>query len=542
MSPDGGRLVYAGRSQGKVQLYIRALDRFESQPIAGTDDAANPFFSPDGRWVGFFAEGKLKKVSLDGGAPVAITDARNPRGEAWGEGNTILLTPANNAGISRVSALGGKLEPATSLRVGELSHRWPRLLPDGSTVLFTIWNDTGWEPSRIAAQRLDGGEPTIVVEGGGGYGRYIRDDDAGRGYLVYARSEGLLAAPFDESRLALAGQAVPVIDGVITNLSGGAHFDLSPSGTLAYVPGTLGEADRDLVWVTLDGKAEPALRVRSMSQVWMLSPDGGRVVRNNTAGPNRDIWIEDLVRRTSTRVTNSTDNFNAVWSSDAKWVAFARGVPFANIYRRPTDGRDAEERLTSSSNNQRPSSVSRDGASLAYTEFDPISGSDIWIVTVPGTFSAPASAPSNPITAVARPFVKTNFSEGNAVFSPDGRWLAYQSNESGRFEIFVRSFPEGQTFPVSTDGGIGPMWSPTGREIFYRGTDGKMMVTSVDTSPAFQAASSRVLFDATSYENFFNVSPDGRRLLMMKVIATQQSATEIHLVLNFLAELRQRVR
>jgi Tol biopolymer transport system component len=279
----------------------------------------------------------------------------------------------------------------------------------------------------------------------------------------------------------------------------------------------------------------------------MLSPDGSRVVRNNTTGPNRDVWIEDLVHRTSTRLTNSSDNFGAIWSNDGKWVAFARGAPVSNIYRRPVGGGDVEERLTETPKNQRPSSFSPDGASIAYTEFDPVSGSDIWIVTLPAALSGAAATASDLSHAVAgaaaRPFVKTNFSEGNAVFSVDGRWLAYQSNDSGRFEIYVRSFPEGaKTLRVSTDGGMDPMWSPTGREIFYRGADGKMMASSVDTAPDFQAGKPRVLFDATPYDTVYSVSPDGRRLLMMALIATEQSATQVHLVLNFISELRQRVR
>jgi eukaryotic-like serine/threonine-protein kinase len=529
LSPDGRRVVFVGRAHNKVQLYARSLERFESIPLAGTDDAANPFFSPDGRWVGFFADGKLKKVALDGGAPVTIADARAPRGEVWAPDNTILMTASNTASVSRVSAQGGKPEQVTTLQTGELSHRWPWLLPDGSGLLFSVWNDVGWEPARVMAQRLDGSAPKVVVENSSGYPRYMRDGAGPRGFLVYARSEGLLAAPFDESQLAVAGQAVPVIDSVVTNLSGGAHFDVSASGALAYVPGTFGEADRDLTWITLEGKSEPAATVKGMGRVWALSPDGTRVVRNNTVGPDRDLWIEDLARRTSARLTTSGQNFLATWSRDGKWVAFARGTPSTDIYRRYLDT-GVEERLTSTGKADTPGSVSPDGASLAYTTVDPVSATDIWILSLP-----PASG--------SRPFVKTSFSEGNAAFSPDGRWLAYQSNESGRFEVYVRSFPDGgQTIRVSTDGGLLPAWSLSGHEIFYRSTDGKMMMAAVVSTPAFQASRPRALFDATQYENQFGVAPDGRRLLMMPLIPNEQSPTQIHLVLNFIAELRQRVR
>jgi eukaryotic-like serine/threonine-protein kinase len=538
LSPDGQRLVYAGRSGGKVQLYLRGLDRFDSQPIPGTNDAGDPFFSPDGRWVGFFAEGKLKKVSLAGGAPVALTDVRAARGEAWGSNDSIFITPANNSPIVRISAMGGKREPVTSLGPGELSHRWPRLLPDGSAVIFTIWNDTGWEAARIVAQSLTGGTRTTVVEGGGN-GRYLHDPATGHGYLVYARSEGLLAAPFDAARLALAGQAVPVVDSALTNLSGGAHFDLSPSGTLAYVPGTSGEADRDLVWVTLDGTVSPARRVHAMGRYWTLAPDGERVVWINSVGPARDVWIDDLKRGTTTRVTSGADAFVPIWSPDGKSVIFARGTP-ANLYRRRIDSRDAGDQIMSGNRTQMPTSVSPDESTLAYTEFDPISGSDIWLLTLPASRDRPGSGSAGP---PAKPFVKTNYSEGSARFSPDGRWLAYQSNESGRFEVYVRSFPGGeQVIQISTDGGLEPMWSSSGREIVYRGTDGKMRMAALVTTPSFEVSGVRILFDSTEYENIFAISPDGRRLLMMRADSPEQAPRQILLIVNFIAELRQRLR
>jgi serine/threonine-protein kinase len=539
LSPDGRRLVFAGRSKGKAQLYLRPLDRDESQPIAGTDDAVDPFFSPDGQWVGFVAQGKLKKVALDGGAPVTVADARTPRGEAWGEGDTILLTPTNAAPVSKISALDGKLEPLTTLGTGELSHRWPQLLPGGSAVLFTIWNDIGWEPSRIAAQRVDGTGRTMVVEGGGGYARYVRDPASRHGFLVYARSEGLLAARFDESRLATTGQAVPIVDGVLTNLSGGAHYALAPSGTLAYVQGAISESDRELAWVALDGTAAPPVRIHGMGQSWSLSPDGSRVLWVNATGTTRDVWIEDLARGTSTRVTQSGSSFSPIWSSDGKSTVFSRERPGTLLTRRPTDGRDVEELLSSSPRIELPNSVSPDGKTLAYQDFDPLSGSDIWVLTLP----AAGSAAPNAAAASARAFVKTKFTETDGVFSPDGRWLAYQSNESGRFEIYARSFPDGaRTVQLSTDGGIVPVWTPTGREILYRGTDNKMKAVPIDPASGGPASKPRVLFDAARYEAGFGVSPDGRRLLMMPLIANEQAATQIHLVLNFLSELRQRVK
>jgi serine/threonine-protein kinase len=539
LSPDGRDVVYAGRVGERVQLYRRRLDGFDSHAIPGTDNASHPFFSPDGRWVGFFADGRVRKVSLDGGAPVVVTEARTPRGEAWGADDTIYVSPSNNVGIGRVSAQGGTLEPVTTLLEGELSHRWPRLLPGGSVLLFTLWNDTGWEPSRILAQRLASGERTTVVERGGGYPRYLRDGREGRGYLIYARSEGLMAAPFDEATLSLTGQAVPIVDEVITNLSGGAHFDISPTGTLAYLPGTIAESDRDLAWVTLDGNLEIVRRVPRMGRYFTLSPDATRVLRSNTIG-DRDIWVEHLTSNTSTRLTSSTDNFNPIWSKDGRWAVFTRGAPIGNLYRRRIDQSGFDERLTTSLHDHVPNSVSPDGVWLTYVENHPGTSTDIWVMRFPGDGRAGEPGPA---PAEARPFLQTRSSEGSSVFSPDGRWLAYQSNETGRFEIYVRSFPDGaQMLQVSTEGGIEPQWSPRGDTLFFRGTNGQMMGAAVTTTPAFRLDTPRRLFDATGYENFFGVSADGRRLLMMPLINTERSATQIRLIVNFLSELRQRVR
>jgi eukaryotic-like serine/threonine-protein kinase len=535
LSPDARHVAYVGRIDKTVRLYLRALDRFESVPLAGTEDASNPFFSPDGRWVGFFAAGKLMKVSLDGGAPVTIADARTPRGEAWLADDSILLTPANNVGLARVPSVGGTPEAFSTLAAGEMSHRWPKAISSGSAVLFSIWNDTGWEPSRIAVQRVGEREHRVLVESGG-YPRPVQDPTTGRQYLLYARSEGLLAAPFDADRLMITGPPVPIVDSVITNLSGGAHFDVA-AGTLAYVPGTIGEVDRDLSWVTLDGQATPARRIPRMGQYFALSPDGTRILRNNTIG-TRDVWIEDLARGVSTRVTSAAENFAAVWSPDAQWIAFARGAPIRNLYRRTLSAGALDERLTTSPNWQEPASISPDGSKLVYTEIDPVSSVDIWVLDLPR--QGRSAAPS--VALPTRPFLKTNFSENKPALSKDGRWLAYQSNESGRFEVYVRSFPEGgPAHQVSADGGVYPLWSSDGR-LFYRGLNGMMMVVAGVSSGEYQADTPRPLFDASRYDNLYGVAPDGKRLLMMNRTDVEQQPTVVSLVQNFVAELRQRVQ
>ena len=272
LSRDGRRIVFVGQQDGGApRLYLRELGRFEAVAIEDTEGAANPFFSPDGASVGFFAGGRLKKVSLAGGAPVVLADVLNERGHAWLRDDSIILTPLSNVGLMRLPAAGtGRAEPFTALAEGELSHRWPFQLPDASAVLFSIWNDTGWDFARIAAQRAGSRERVVVLEAGGGYPRYLHDPVSGRGYLVYARAEGLLAARFDASALRLTGAPVPVVDAVVTNQSGGAHFALAGEGTLAYIPGNNAEANRELAWVTREGRRTPAVRVPGAGSFFSL--------------------------------------------------------------------------------------------------------------------------------------------------------------------------------------------------------------------------------------------------------------------------------
>ena len=538
ISPDGRRLVFVGRHQGgPPRLYLRELGRFEAVALGQTDGATNPFFSPDGASVGFFANEQLKKVSIAGGAPVALADVRNERGHAWLRDDSIIVTPHSNVGVLRLPAAGtGRGEPFTALTEGELSHRWPSQLPDASAVLFSVWNDTGWEFSRIAAQRPGSQERVVVLEAGGGYPRYLHDPANGGGYLVYARAEGLMAARFDSSTLRLGGAPVPIVDAVLTNNSGGAHFDLSREGTLAYVPGANAEANRELMWVTRAGKRTPAVRVPGAGRFFSLDATGKRVLRVNVVGP-RELWMEDLERGTSTRLMSGDAWFTGTWTPDGEWAVYPKGMPIANLYRVRTRAGSPEERLTTSSQGQFPTSISPDGTMLVYQEANPATSNDIWMMQLAPPGAEPAARPQ------VRPFLNTRAAESDARISPDGRWLAYQSNESGRFEVYIRSFPEGnQVIQVSTAGGLAPVWSRNGTDLFFRSISGSVMLTTLTTAPAPAVSTPRPLFDAQGYEILFDVSPDGQRFLMMPIIPTDAAGGQIHVILNFLEELRQRVR
>jgi eukaryotic-like serine/threonine-protein kinase len=541
VSPDGTRVVYAARSGDRTILYRRDLDRFESDVLPGTEGATNPFFSPDGRWVGFFADRMLKKVSLDGGAPLRVADAPNPRGEAWGDGDTILVTPTNFEAIARVSAGDGALAPFTTLREGEASHRWPRFLPGNAGVLFSVWNDTGWEPASIEVQHLDGTTRTVVVERNGGYPRYVADGTTGRGFLVYAREDGLMAAPFDPATFKVTGTAVPMFDGLITNLSGGAHFDVSASGTLAYAPGAANEANRDLRWVTLDGTASPPIAMQHFSsREWRLSPDGTTVLYSNTTGgPTRNLWLKALDGDRLTQLTRGVDSYTGTWSPDGAWIVYLKGYPERLVRRaaRP-DGVDQELMVTPNFNAR---DVSPDGRWLLYQQNRAETGVDVLARRLP---EEPPGASTSATLGEPQVVTATAANETSPQFSPDGRWVAYQSNTTGRFEVYVRAFPGGeQEFRVSTEGGLTPRWNPRGGELFYRSAGNAMHAVTLTVTPnGLTAGAPRRLFDATLYDSTYAVAPDGRRLLMMPVLTIEAAATEIRLVVNFLDELRARVK
>lgn len=537
-SPDGRRIVIVAESGGTLQLYLRTLDSPDAVPIAGTDGASNPFFSPDGQSLGFFADGKLKRIPVQGGAAATLADVPAPRGGAWGSDDVIVMAPRDNTGLWRVSATGGTLEPATVLADGESSHRWPEVLPGGAGLMYTVWNGR-WESSQIVVQPTDGSPRRVVVKGGG-FGRFVPDDRSEQGYVLYAQPN-IAAVPFDLSRLATTGPPVPVADGVITNFSGGAQFAVSSGGTFAYVPATSEPGERGLVWVDRTGAATPAVKVRGMSRWFDLSPDGLRVARYNNAGPARDVWVEDLSNHTSTPLTfradtvpaDMVDRLTAVWSADGRLIAYSAGTP-PNLYRIPTDGSGGEERLTTSGNPQWAGSWSPDGRTLAFVELDPLSGSDIWLLTLDE-----AGKPRAP-----RALLRTPFGESAPMISPDGRWLAYQSNESGRYEIYVQPFPDGGSRrQLSNDEGAYPHWSPRGDELFFLSPLNRAGMTAVAVKPGpdFRTDPPRILYDARRYEAAFTPSPDASRFLMMPVLI-DAPITQVNLVTNWLAGTGNRAR
>jgi eukaryotic-like serine/threonine-protein kinase len=538
VAPDSSAIVFRGDSDGADQLYLRPLASLEARPIAGTSGGADPFFSADGRAIGFFAEGKLKRVALDGSSPLTLADAPNPRGSIWAADDFIYLTPRNNTGVWRVPASGGKLEPVTTIADGQLSHRWPSLAPGGKALLYTVWNDTGWSNGEVVWHPLDGHQSRVLVQGGG-FARII-DLGAGRSRLVYAQGRKLMAAPFDLATGMTSGPAVVAVENLNTNMSGGGQFDVSADGSLAYLPAAMNTERREVVWVDRNGEARPAGSVAADANLPELSPDKSRLAYYRTTGATRHVWVDHLATQASTQLTTQADpidlqteqsSSSLAWSPDGRQLAFASGPDVSNLFRVFAARPGSVERLTTSEHAQTPASWSPDGRTLAYVELDPLSGKDIWLLTLQD--GAPAKA---------RAFLRTPFNELSPVFSPDGKWIAYHSNESGRFEVYVQPFPAGgRQTQISFEGGGFPRWSPDGREMFFMSDAGlgALMSVRLDAQAAVVPGSLRTLFDTRRYDRTYAVSPDGKRLLMTSAQSLPGATGEVSVVLNWRTELNQ---
>jgi Tol biopolymer transport system component len=529
LSPDGTYLVYVARqSENQQQLYLRAIDSLEARPIPDTNGAVSPFFSPDGQWVGFFAGGKLKKVSVSGGSALTLGNTSAPRGASWSSLGMIAFAPTAQSALQQVSDAGGTPQPLLRLQKGENTHRWPEFLPGGKAVLFATGTTAiTFTNAHVGVQLVGSGQQRNLVEGG--MPRY-----APSGQLVYAKGGNLMAVPFDPQRLEVTGTSVPVAEGVLQSpVSGAAQYSLSATGSLAYVSGGIQATQLRLVWVNRNGTEQPLGAPGRTYFAPRLSPDGRRVAVGIT-GSESQIWLYDLSRDTLTRFTFE-GNYNpvAVWTPDGKRIAFEsnkEGPP--NLFWQLADGSGGLERLNTGEYIQVPMSWSSDGRLLAFMEVNSATGVDIWVLRLG--------------ERKAEPFLRTPFNEGAPRFSPDGRWLAYISDESGRYEVYVQPYPgPGGKWQISTEGGTEPVWNPNGRELFYRSGD-KMLAVDITTQPGFAAGNPRMLFEGP-YELSpvqiaqYDVSPDGQRFLMLKPSEQEAAPTQINVVLNWFEELKRRV-
>jgi serine/threonine-protein kinase len=523
LSPDGSRIIYLGSAPTGNQLFSRRLDQMEAVPLAATQNARNPFFSPDGRWVAYFSGARLYKLPLAGGPAAVVADVPwLALGATWGATDTIVIN--SNRGLMAVSAAGGEprlLLPADTSR-GE-SYLFPHYLPDAKALLLQI-RSKGVD--RLGALTLATGKLTRFEQPGSNP-RYVSS-----GFVVVAtRSGTLLAVPFDPSRLEITGSAVPVVDGVVVGPGGAARMGMSLNGAFAYVSGPL--ALRDLVMVDRAGRvrvlpAEPQGYIAPR-----LSPDGRRIAVevDELDGVNSDVWLYDMAQHTRTRLTFDQSAHRPIWTPDGRRIVYSRGqFSQGDLYWIPADGTGPAESLLVAPDDQWAGDITPDGRTLLFRSGGAGPVRSIHTLSLEG--------PRTP-----RPFLVNEFDNHSPSLSPDGHWVAYASNESGRLEVYVRPFPgPGGRWQVSLDGGTEPVWAASGRELFYR-SGAKMMVAAITLRPTFTVGAQRELFQ-DSYVNdpvyrSYDVTRDGRGFVLVR---SPKPMGDFIVVLNWFDQLRDQDR
>jgi Tol biopolymer transport system component len=547
LSPDGAMLAFVGERAGSVQLYVRPLGQLQATALAGTTNARNPFFSPDGQWIAFFADRKLKKIAVAGGAVQTLADAASGFGGAWGDDGSIVFSsgaPAEN--LQRISMNGGKPESATTLTEEEFTHRWPQVLPEARAILYTAGerNTRSAEEGVIRVQPLPAGAPKEVVRGGY-HGRYLSS-----GHLVYIHEGTLFASRFDLDRLEVTGEAVPVLEGLAVNPGlGSAQYAVSAAGTLVFVSGQSQSRASPILWMDKSGKTSP---LRAAAADWnrpRFAPDGARLAIEINDGNQRDVWVYEWAREILTPLTGTPgEDIAGVWTPDGRRLAFAArppGAPTFNLFWKRADGGGEAERLTESKSMQIPGSWHVSGRYLAFHEVTSEIDTDLMILPMDGDEKA-GWKPGTPSV-----FLKTPFNEAAPRFSPDGKWIAYQSNESRRTQtdVYVRPFPAGpggRTL-ISPAGGTSPAWSSSRQELFYRTPQGQIMVVpyTVD-GDVFKAEKPQLWSDQAVQPmvgQSFDVHPDGQRLAVaIRAPQTQAAAgslDEVVFIFGFFDELRR---
>ncbi|MGE5344616.1 MAG: protein kinase domain-containing protein, partial [Acidithiobacillales bacterium] len=532
LSPAGDLLVFVPAREGSP-IYARRLDGLAASPVPGTEGGSGPFFSPDGAWIAFFADGKLKKVPLSGGAATTLADAEDPRGGAWLEDGTIVFAPRVESPLLRVPANGGSPVPMTTLDADERTHRWPDGLPGGRGLLYTSHTKTSSYNEASLVVQGPGGQPRRVLLKGGYQGRYLSS-----GHIVYLHDQTLFAVPFDCERLELAGPAVPVISGVVgATANGTAQFSASRSGLLVYAPVLM--SPRVISWLDRSGRMVPLRSQPAGYRDLRLSPEGDRAALTIEQEGRSGIWILDLKRETLSRLTSQPGNHSRpVWTPDGRRIVYTswrEDVSATNLLWQRADGSGQPERLTTSPNRQFQGSWHPSGKFFAFTEARPGGLLDLMILPVEGD----EKSGFQPGTAV--PFLATPFQEYDPAFSPDGRWLAYTSNESGTFEVYVRPFPgPGGRWQVSTGSGGDPRWSPTRPELLYRSGDRLMVVPYRAEGASFVPGTPRQWAELPPETEDIDWHPSGDRVAFVHPERDTRGAPPTRiLVFNVFDELRR---
>ena len=530
ISPDGQKMVFRGVGpDGKALLWTRPLDSLTAQPLPGTEDAGNPFWSPDSRFIGFFvAASKLKKIEFTGGPAQTLADVRGSAGGTWNRDGVIVF---GGPGLYRVSATGGTPTPLTTLDESrkETSHVWPYFLPDGRHFLY-LARSVQRENTGVFVGALDSKERKFLLNADSS-ATY-----APPGFLLFLRERTLMAQPFDANKLQVAGEPFPIAEQVGSNsVTGRAFFSVSETGVIAFL--STGAANTQLGWFDRGGKQLALVGMSAVDTGLRLSPDEKRlaVVRFDPQAGSPDIWLVDLARNTPSRFTfDPATETTPVWSPDGSRIAFASnrdGV--SNLYQKLSSGAGNDEALLKSAEPTLPHDWSPDGRFILYGVLSPNTSVDLRLL--------PLSGDQKPTL-----FIQTEFAESQGRFSPDGRWVAYISNESGQYQVYVQSFPSsGGKWQVSTSGGAQPQWRRDGKELFYLTPDRKLMAVEVNgTGPTFVPGVPKPLFDAhvssvfPGNANYYAVTGDGQRFLVNTLVG-ESAPVPFTVVMNWTAGLKR---
>jgi Tol biopolymer transport system component len=528
ISPDGRRIAFRVKSGEERRIFVRDLSRENVEPVAGTEDGTNPFFSPDSEWLGFVAGDKLKKTAIRGGTPVTLALASRSRGAAWGLDGTIVFTPSVNAGLVQIPAAGGEPRPLTVLdsAARERTHRWPEIVPEGNWVLFTIGTEDkpgDYDDSRIDAVSLATGKRHVVFRGAS-LARY-----APPGSLLLARRGDILAAPFDAKTAEVRGPAVPVLQGVSgDSRSGVSYFGVARTGALAYAVGLSTQGLNEIVWIDRTGRREQTgIPPGPLGQVG-LSPDGQKLAYavGPGGGARSDIWIADLVHRTQFQLTSTGLAASPCWTPDGASVAFATPAGDA-ILRQRVDARTAAEVLWRSPYKVPITldSFAPDGTALLATLNGLPTRADIFLLSLSGD-------------RAARGLVATPEAEHRGMISPDGRWLAYTGEYEGVAQVYVQPYPSlAGRWQISRSGGAGPRWSRDGKELFFIWND-EVFAVPIRLAPTLAPGEPRPVFKidrppASEWSDIYDVSPDGKRFLVVVRQKELNQAPRLNVVLNF---------
>jgi serine/threonine-protein kinase len=535
ISRDGRQIVFMSESEGLPRLFLRRIDEFETRPLEGTESGTNPVFSPDSQWVAFLAEGHLKKVSTRGTPVLDLCEvSRGNRGIWWGEDGRIVFSPGYQSALYEVSESGGVATPLTELdpESEERTHRWPQVLPGGDSVLFTIGfveSPAQYDDAYIAVYTRSTGEKKILVRGGH-MARYLAS-----GHLAYMRSGVLFAAPFDLENLELTREAVPISEMIGGEPSSGAgYFAVSHNGTLLFRPGQNGLSDRRLVWADRDGNLKPLPLDRNAYNHPRFSPDGTRLVYGvgSGGGGNDEIWVFDLETKLSTRLTFVQTEVLPLWSSDGQLVYYFsfRGKR-QGIYRKPYDGSGEEELVF----------LSRDDIFFP-SAMGPGPQKILGTLNVPSVRTVQARLKEDGAVDFEEFGAGGGYRWGGT-YSPNYRWIAYTSNETGRAEVYVEPASGSGRWQVSTDGGMGPVWGPNGRELFFGDYRGVFRV-DVSSREDFRHGSPELLFSGnfllqTPPRTNFDISPDGKLFALIQTGDSEEVQHELHVSLSWFEELKR---